>query len=713
MQHIDACDRGGRSIEPTPNEDRSGKIPRVFGCLDVTITWTGFTDSIKNKYNVVVTDSKNQKKLMECKVTEEISLKNVIVELNKLSKTTYKDTRTKNRSSECENSSSATLTEVSFFGDIDDSIKILCIESLKTMCDKLYQLSKGVEYINSVDRMVSFDPCLNYYGGEIKSCPMNVCSDLAGFFKTEGTIETNNCSDIFYRNFVLLCFFRNSGYQDVIGSFSRVSNILEKQELLPQIKSSRLTNYIERLNTLQEELCLNKERTLQLDDPYDQWMIRIICCELNDKINVKIPNYIKNVSNILGNFNRVNKFDEFYRSIIGLEDLEKLLTMSSFSFYSSNEDSIFKPDRKNIPETNSNKYGIQGSWTNRNIRERTKIDHVGEADIEYVLNSIDNVEYDGDNTVIIFNNNSEELINNLKKMIDENDTENGTNIIGDRNIIGQYASKKVKTLTTPTTLELLFMLLKNLESNSEVTQSSKKSRAVRNKQDGQHNKQYVKENIKNKIIHITSDFINQIGLDCGNESFLNVPFLNSLFQLDPPTSNSSKDVKMDLEFHKTQQPHIFSCSDSPGGCGTPRKNDTEYNSNKTRKISHPLFPLISPQPINRGVFEQGTVTSTLPLPPKTSYRFPPLTPSLPQKRADKTGKNTSQRIKSANKEIGKILNLPPISANFNKTGKNNYTMKKGGRKPKFTRRKNKKSPKRKTIKKRKMPKRKNKTRRNK
>ena len=137
-------------------------------------------------------------------------------------------------------------------------------------------------------------------------------------------------------------------------------------------------------------------------------MSRIICCELNDKINVKIPNYIKNVNDILGKFNRDNKFDEFYRSIIGLEDLEKLLTMSSFSFYSSNEDSIFKPDRKNIPETNSNKYGIQGSWTNRNIRERTKIDHVGEADIEYVLNSIDSVEYDGDNTVIIFDNNDEQ-----------------------------------------------------------------------------------------------------------------------------------------------------------------------------------------------------------------------------------------------------------------------------------------------------------------
>ena len=337
-----------------------------------------------------------------------------------------------------------------------------------------------------------------------------------------------------------------------------------------------------------------------------------------------------------------------------------------------------------------------------------------------MLNSIDSVEYDGDNTVIIFDNNDEKLINNLKKMIDENDTENGTNIIGDGYITSEYGPRKrVKTLKTPTTLELLFVLLKNLESNSQVTPSKKSTTVIRTRQFGQDSKQPVKENIKKKIMDITSDFINQIGLGCGNESFLNVPFLNSLFQLDPPTSDSStsdssNNVKMDLS--KKRKLHSNYRLDSSTSDSSTSDSSTSGSSNYVK------MDLSETR-------NSSSISSSLPPNPGTGYLFPRLTSRLQPHY-------TRKIYKSANREIGKNSNFPSItsiSANSNKTGSShkatrpvdpkssNYSMRprrngKGGsksHKPKFTRRKTTKSPKRKTIKKRKMPKRKNKTRRNK
>ena len=721
IQHIDACDRGGRSDSPRENELLPGTIPRVFGCLDVTTKWVGpDPNTKKNMYKVNVSKSIDPKNvLMTCSVTEEIPLKNVIVELQKLG-VDVKDTRTKSDSDDCENSSSATLHVESFNGG-DKNIQILCIDSLKTMCDKLYQLSEGVEYINTVDDMVPFDSCINYYGGNKESCPTVVRSFANGFYVTGGTRTTNNYSEIFYRNFVLLCFFCNSGYPNIYELLqTSLSRVLREQQppLLPQIKSRRLINYMERLNSLQKEFCLNEERKSQLD-AYDQWMIQIICCELRDK-HEKIQNYIDNVRTILlKKYVKNNKnFDEFYRSIIGLEDLEKLLTMSSFSFYSSNEDSIFKPDRINIPERNCNEYGIQGSWTNRNI-EVNKIEGVSETIINNVFNSIDNVEYDKDNTVIIFNENNKILRDNLNKltiMIHENDKENNTNNIGTRTIKLKYAPRKVTTLTTPTTLELLFTLLKNVKNNSEVIQPSKKTRAP---QDSKVNEQDVKENIKNKIIDITSDFMNQIGIECDG---LSVEYLETLLV---SSENSSSRFNLDID-DETEANSYARKHNLDNKSNSYSSMELEVNQFDAKKSDEPLIygkiqNIVTKN--KRGTntsrsFEEGNFNTT---PKKALYtgKSPQKSrtdePQLEQKRVSEEQNAMINDERVNEEETAMMIDENRITNDMKKiSNKGKQTRKKkGGRKPKFTRRKNKNSSKRKTIKKRKMPKRKNKTRRNK
>jgi hypothetical protein len=635
-------------------------------------------------YKVTVSQSIHPKNvLMTCEVTDEIPLKNVIFQLQKLG-VDVKDTRTKSDPDYCENSSSATL-DVSLDEKLDINIQILCIDSLKTMCDKLYQLSEGVEYINTVDDMVPFDSCINYYGGEKESCPTVARSFANGFYVTGGTRTTNSYSDIFYRNFVLLCFFCNSGYSNDTRLSSLVSNVLGQQpELLPQIKSSRLINYIARLNILQRELCLNEERNLQLDDPYDQWMIQIICCELEYK-NKKIGNYIDNVSNILEKYNNGNgNFDEFYRSIIGLEDLEKLLTMSSFSFYSSNEDSIFKPDRINIPEKNCKEYGIEGRWTNEDnnkIEIDSKSDRVSQIDINKMFSNIQNVEYDKDNTVIIFDENTKNLKDKLKIMIDENDIENNRNNIGTRKIKGDYGDKNVTTFTTPTTLELLFTLLKNVKSSSIKKPRREKSR-------GQQvssviGEQSYKENIKQKIIDITTDFMNQIGIECDG---LSVEYLETLLV------SSRENAPRILEY----------------GSHSKTNSPTETRPGQSEEPSLLNVPKRINVRSSNGVIRSYDSTG------KLFHRKKNTREKEDEDRVNK--EETAMMIDedSVNEEeTAMMIDENRITNDMKKiSNKGKQTRKKkGGRKPKFTRRKNKKSPKRKTIKKRKMPKRKNKTRR--
>jgi len=725
VQQMDACKVGRTKSLDGEQKNIGYTVKEVFGCLNVEITYKGLNGT-KNTYEVKITNSLSDDLLMTCEVIQDIPLNAVSSYLNRdfwhlitLDNSKGNKQLADTRGDECEDDSGVgggefKILDLPKFETLEPSVQALCIEALKTVCDKLYKLSGGeVEKISTVDDLVRVDPRVDYLFGERDECPFVYRSSANGYFVYGGTTtENNDYSDIFYRNFVFICFLINSsGELDQLGinttfrypskdflktRSNRLGNYIERLDVmrdklnklginttlndLLKIRSNRLGNYIERLGVVRDNLCVDTADTSGSYTAYERWMIRIICCELTDKIK-KINDYIKNVRDIFSTTSSDNNFENFYRSIIGVDNLEQLLTMSSLNFYISNEDNIFNPDRIYIPENTCKDNGFDGLW----IKTDTKmvetldvsndvndlLDQIG--DLKFLKNGVEigenNYTLISNETKISFNLGLSDKIQSFIKRLQNLFDENEGSIKTDR-VKGQYAEKKIPLLTIPTTLELLFKLLSIL-SNQTETQPLNKKRIV-----GRITPKIPKkavENIKRQILNITQDFMNQTGIKCRGLtdtdlktilSSQNNEFVSDLIYTfrEENKNTSTTSLKLDPIIQLFKDPRI-----------SRLVNEYEQPPPPPRRRGIKNTKPESPPPPRRRRIKNTTPESPPPGPPPESPPPPPESPPPPPR--------TLKRKK------------------------------KGGRKPKFTRRKNKNLPKRKTIKKRKMPKRNAKTRR--
>jgi hypothetical protein len=732
IQQIDAC-KVGRT--QTNDNHIGGTIYEVFGCLNVEIIYKGLDGNNKNTYEVKITNSLSGDSLMTCDVIQDIPLNAVSSYLNShffdLITLRNRDGNIQTadtRGDECEDDSGVGGGKFTNeqFSTTEPRVRALCIEALKTVCDKLYKLSGDeVEKISTVDDLVRVDPRVDYLFGKRENCPSVYRSSANGYFVYGGTTtENNDYSDIFYRNYVFICFLYNSS-RDVLGKSNSSSDVLGKlgvtefvnlpsNEELPKIRSNRLVNYIDRLSVVHSDLCNDVDTNTNRFTAYELWMIKIICCELKDKIQ-KIKDYIANVNTIVNNYySGIKKFEEFYRSIIGLDNLEQLLTMSSLNFYYSNEDNIFNPERINVPENTLEDYGFSGEWIIK-TQEKEKTapkDNIGDLldkieKVEFFNNGIEitphqDVTVSNETKITFDSEEGNKISKELLELLDKYDE--GT--ISNSKLVSQFGTvKKSPTLTTSTKLELLFKLLNKLKKKEqmpkETTNDTRKS--DRKKPDEQKRKsiQEIINIIKKVIINITQDFMNQIGIKCSGSTNT---YLETILSSQNNESVSDLDSTFREETNNTNTSSENMVVDSDSFV---EENKTTYRVGPTSALSptaEVLTNTILTGKIGEFISLPSSMDTSSSSSSETSFQGIPVekyqnTPPPPPPR--RGIKNTTLVPPPESPPPG-----PPPPPPRTLKRKN-----KGGRKPKVTRRKNKKSPKRKTIKKRKMPKRKNKTRR--
>lgn len=675
VQQIDACKIGRTQEDEEPKS--VGTVREVFGCLNVEITYKGLNNNSKNTYSVKIKNL-NGDLLMTCSVTQDIPLNDVSNYLNThfnklLLDGKLADTRGDDCGDETDGGSGGSFTETEpvFKEKCDDSVKALCIEALKTVCDKLYKLSgSAVKKISTIDDLVRVDPRVDYLFGEIDECPDVYRSFVDGFFVYGGTTTKNDYSDIFYRNYVFICFLSNCSAHLQNMDITTVKNLTTDTK----IRSNRLINYIERLRLIRSSFCDQLDNNSSaIYTEFERWMIQIICCELMDKIR-KINNYISNVNNILSK--KLN-FSEFYRSIIGLDNLEQLLTMSSLNFYYSNEDNIFNPDKINIPENNCSDYGFSGDWVSSNI-QKEKRNTVDENSVDELFDKVTNVETVNNETKITFSSNVKQS-KVKKELLELLDKDEGV-IKYDKSTSNQGVQVKSPTLTTSTNLELLFKLLHFLNVSKQEKRDDGKSDRITRSSTSSDEKNVLptslKERIIQQIIDVTTDFTTQIGINCQEKKL--ITDLNNII-----SNPYSKPKQLDLNNSTHTSPNSVSTSSVSKENSPYKKTVSNGESTDVSKdINQSKTPISTSNKRNRQDVSNSTDTPDS----KHNPRYMESTDSSRRRQQSAAQQNSND---TKRKRIWK-----------------------GGNKT-VTRRKNKNLPKRKTIKKRKIQKRNTKTRRNK
>lgn len=764
IQQIDACKVGRTHIT---EESSEGKICEVFGCLDVTIHYKN-TENRKNIYLVTISSSLDSKHLMSCDITQDIPLKAVSNYLNN----NYKDLITlhnktggkvtaNTRSDDCEERDSGGTDGndfiVKFFTDHLDT-RALCIEALKTVCDKLYKLRfDEVEKISTSDDLVRVDPRIEYLYGKKSFCPSVYRLRFNGFVVYGGTTTENDYSEIFYRNFVSICFLCNSS--EVLRKLDiEIDDVGKKLHInetdYEKISSNRLINYIKRLVIL-NNLCKNESKKRY--SAYEKWMIKIICCDLEDKIK-KIKEYINQINTIIGNYSTNNNFSDFYRNIIGLDNLEQLLTMSSLNFFYSNEDNIFNEERTNKPENTCEDNGFYGEWIKTHTEMNVTSDVTSDVtSVNDLLDSIINVEFlkngveiEDSNDTLISNETKitfksavkiQSFKNRLKSLLVYPDEGK----VSATPLQGPYSTNnKAPLFIVPTTLELLFKLImssKKTEKQDSNTEQ-KPSRSQRNNSNVKNatprnnsnvedmivkviKKMEKHETILQQIVNITEDFMKQIGIHCKG---LNIEDLKS--HLPVSSDISMEDICAENDkVVKTIKGFICSEDSSthhkPGG-GSDNTRNSHFNVHQ-----------VNPQQVDPQNIHMPLQKIVLMKIGRKTHDAVEVNPHEELSRGEivtyNNGKNDAiveyvegndVTISLGGNQDTRILKLNELDSTWIRklfrTTDTNYDIKRGGSRKnlhkktkKVTRRKTTKSPKRKTIKKRKMPKRKNKTRRNK
>jgi hypothetical protein len=710
IQQIDACKVGRTQTSENPI---NGVIREVFGCLDVTIDYLSTNEDRKNMYSVKITNSSSGNLLMTCDVIQDIPLSAVSRYLNDtfyrlitlLNSKGYKQLAD-TRGDDCEDDSvvgggNFKILDLPTFETLKPFVQALCIEALKTVCDKLYKLSEPLpRIISTVDDLVRGDPRIDYLFGRHLSCPTVCRSSANGYFVYGGTTDnTKGYSAIFYRNLIFICFLYNVGItnrrMNVIPPVDINLNInidvlFQDVDVVEQIISFRLINYLNRFNTIRV-WCDQTEKIKRDNRDYDFFMIDIICNEYLDKL-IKLQKYINNVNSIIGN--GINDFSKFYRDIIGLENLENLLTMSSLNFYISNEDYVFNPDTTSTPEPICNQF--QGSWVNHmdNTDASQQITHnvIDQNRIDDIFDNILELECDI-NTITIKFKKVENLYKELQELIGDNDESTVTEKKKDNYIL----------FKTPKTLELLVKLHRfytcKFQTNS--TELGKPTKRIRKQELDLENEKISKILVitVNSIAYTIDVFYQNIGLNIDVISILQLikefetKVKNSCGQ--PPANNAvglklstviNNDVVDDVKEEDMTEllaSNIMELEDvnQNGNVVTvqrissddSKKSNGSNRSKRSADVSASIDSLSTKQK------------------PITSYKKPK-TPVVKETNSSKLRKET------ALEKLGKTIEK---------------TKKRGGRKPNksVTRRKNKNSSKRKTIKKRKVSKRKNKTRR--
>ena len=717
IQQIDACKVGRNQRKESP---RNGIIRNVFGCLDVTIDYLLTNQPGKNIYSVTITNSLNSEELMTCNITQDIPLKAVSNYLNNNYKeliTLYDKTSSKvtadTRGDDCEEPDSGGTVGLIMnvkFSNKNPNIQALCIEALKTVCDKLYKVSYPdcplPRIISTVDDLVRGDPRIDYLFGIHPYCPTVCRSSANGYLVYGGTTDdTEGFSAIFCRNLIFICFlFHYYSKQiniDAIFPDFDVTNII----------SYRLINYLNRFDTIRK-WCDNKQLIKDKYRDYDFFMIQIICDEYVNKVQ-KLNNYISNVNTIIGNYVINNDFSTFYGNIIGLENLENLLTMSSLNFYISNEDYLFNPDKKYTFENICSQF--QGIWVNDNDADANEQTHdvIDQNRIYEIFSSILELECDI-NTITIKFIRKQQTLEVLRRLISENDElidHNDTSTVTD--------SRKYKyiLLKTPKTLELLVKLHRfhtcKLKTNRDEIDKSDSRTGIRKLQDENKKITELLEKTLDSITYIIYEFYQNIGVNINVQSIRVLidnfdtevkNLCNRLLNLD---EESSDVTKYDMEIVNNEV------------ATEPAMLNKDFNNVQNTTNNTGIPSIVIGTATERRIDRTPSAQSAESAESNGSKR----TASNASIKSDASIKSLSTTVRSTEQTSS---NKPLRKIKKPKTGKNpgymdptasstaRITKKKGGTSHKtVTRRKNKKSPKRKTIKKRKMQKRKNKTRRNK